>query len=233
MKILKTLTCTIAAAAALAFSTSSATAVTSIGLVTNYSVLNISLTIKTNVYSYNSSTSVEKYTVGSKKFVTKDLMNLLAGPDFHDAAFPAGAKLVQGWDAPWDGDVLVVLGTNVLYNASAGSYYVRIYWDEYSGTYAENYKDTSPGYYDITDYNTGYFEIYDDDYSYFDLYGYGPATATYKQNWNADVYTGWSQNANMTPSYGDNYFGDSSEGFTSGTITTSGSGKGVPYYWWY
>ena len=229
MKVLKTLTCAIAAVAALVFCAPSARAVTGIGLVTNYSVLNISLTLKTNVYS--ESGSVETYKVGSKKFVTKDLMNLLESTDFYNGTFPAGAKLVQGWDEPWSGDVLVVLGTNVLYNASVGSYYIRIDWYDYNGTYDSTYKDADPGYYNFTRYNTGYIEIYDDDHSYVEFNAVGPATINYKESWNTEIYTGWSQNANMAPSYGGNYFGDSSEGFLSGTITESGSGKGYAYYW--
>ncbi len=86
-----------------------------IGTVTNFSKLNISLVITTNIYTSNGNKEIT--TAKSVKLTNKQFLDLFAA--WAGTTWPSGAQLVQGWDEEWDGDVLVVdkTGTNVLYDA--------------------------------------------------------------------------------------------------------------------
>ncbi len=238
MKTLKTLTCAVAAVVALAFGASSAKA--GIGIVTNYSALTFNITVSTNIYK--STSTGYTYTIGKTKLVNKDVLTILQGVDFANTTFPAGSKLVIGWDSAWDGDVLVVdkTGTNVLYNCDSGgnsgsAYLYMDFFYEY-GTYSENVNDNDPGHSDYTDLNSGEFYIYDtttpqtDDN--LDLgTQYNPATITYDQNWDKnDDDTTWSSSSSQTLGGGEQYFNGDTESTFSGTITTSGHGKGAASY---
>lgn len=238
MRIVKTLMCATAAAVALTMGASSAKAITSIGIVTNYDVLNVSLTVKTNIVKQTAT----GYTIsnGSVKLVNKDVLNILAGADFYGSAFPPGSKLVVGWDQPWDGDVLVVdnTGTNVLYNCDSGGnsgesyFYVDFYDDQ--GSFTGTLGETDPGHFNLNWSNSGDFGLYDDANNNLYLWGgESAAKSSYVQNWDKnDVDTTWSSSESYSPSTGDQKLNNNPESFgsISGTISSSGHGKGYPYY---
>lgn len=238
MRIIKTLICAAAAAVALTISASSAKAISFLGVVTNYDVLNVSLTVKTNIVKENSTGFV--ISTASVKLVNKDVLNILQGADFYGAAFPPGAKLVVGWDAGWDGDILVVdeTGTNVLYDADSGGnngksyFYVNFYNDE--GSFTGSLGETDPGHFNINWANSGDFGLYDNANK--NLYLWGGASAaksSYVQNWDKNHdYTTWSSSESYSPSAGDQLLNNNNESFgsISGTINSSGHGKGMPAY---
>ncbi len=238
MKTLRTLTCAIVTAAALAFCASSAKA--GIGIVTNYSALTFSMTVSTNIYK--STSTGYTYTIGKKKLVTKDVLAILQGVDFYNGTFPAGSMLVVGWDSDWDGDVLVVdkTGTNVLYNCDSGgnsglAYLYMDFFDEY-GTYSETEDNNDPGHYNYTYYNGADFNFYDETTTQTEdnLYlwtEYNPATISNDQNWDKNGHnTTWSSSSSMTLGGGEQYINGVTEATISGTITTSGHGKGSASY---
>jgi hypothetical protein len=240
MKILRILACAFGAAIALAFGASSVKAVSSIGIVTNYSVLNFNITVATNIYKATSSGFT--YTISQKKLVTKDVLAILQGVDYYNGPFPPGSKLVIGWDEKWEGAVLVVdkTGTNVLYNCKSGgssgeTALVVNFFYEY-GTGSQNKDNNDPGHNDYTYLNSGEFYIYDtttpqtDDN--LDLgTQYNPATITYDLNWdkNGD-YTTWSSSSSMTLGGGGQHIDGVTQATISGTITASGHGKGSAFY---
>ena len=117
MKMMKTTAYAMTMAVALALYSSSARA----DVVTAYSTMTISLTVKTNFQT--SSSSNQKLQITSAKLVTKDVLNILGSAAFANTNWPVGAKIVVGWDVQWAGDVLVVdsTGTNVLYDATVGT----------------------------------------------------------------------------------------------------------------
>ena len=238
MKTLRTLTCAITAAAALTFCASSAKA--GIGIVTNYSTLTFNITVSTNIYK--STSTGYTYTISKKKLVTKDVLAILQGVDFYNGTFPAGSMLVMGWDEEWDGDVLVVdkTGTNVLYDCdnggNTGSAYLYMDFFYEDGTYSETEDEKDPGHYDYTYYNSGEFYFYDETTTQTEdnLYlwtEYNPATISYDGNWDKNGQnTTWSSSSSQTLGGGDQYFNGDTESTFSGTITTSGHGKGAAYY---
>ena len=91
MRIIKTLTCAVTTAVALTIGASSAKAIATLGIVTNYDVLNVSLTVKTNVVKETPSGAT--ISAASVKLVTKDVLNILQGTDFYGGAFPPA----QNW----------------------------------------------------------------------------------------------------------------------------------------
>ncbi len=238
MKTLRTLTCALATIVALAFGASSAKA--GIGIVTNYSTVNFNITVSTNIYK--STSTGYTYTISKKKLVTKDVLAILQGVDFYNGTFPAGSMLVVGWDSEWDGDVLVVdkTGTNVLYNCdnggNSGSAYLYADFFYEDGTYSETEDNVDPGHYNYTYYNSGEFGLYDDTTTQTadNLYlwtDYNPATISYTGNWDKNGHdTTWSSSSSMTLGGGDQDINGVTEATLSGTITTSGHGKGYANY---
>jgi len=217
----------------------------SIGITTNYTPLNITITVTTN--RYMATTKGYMYKLGSVSMGNSKVLTLLESSDFYNGTFPAGAKLVQGWDSEYnianghDGDVLVVdkTGTNVLYDAStnyyAGGNCIYIDWFEEDGPYSETYDDdVSPYFYTYTyDFNTVYFELYDDGSQYIDIYTYGNGVETYTQNYTeSDDYKSWSLSAHANTSYADEDFGDDDEAAATVHLSTSGQGKDYNYYWY-
>jgi len=232
MKILKTPVCSIVAAAALAFCAFSAKAITPIGVVTNFSSLSVSLTIKTNVETINGlhvTFQIKKETIANK-----DVLNLLQNADFANEAFPKGAQLVVGWDQEWNGAVLVVdkTGTNVLFNATTGNQNATflVNFSNYPGTWSESFNGNNPGSEQYTVYNNGYFELYDTNQN-IELWGYGASTEDFDLNWNKEgVDTTWTDSETYDPQMAAVTFeGADATATLSGTITASGHGKGAPF----
>jgi hypothetical protein len=237
MKTIKALLCTSVAIATLALCASSTRAQTIIGTTTNYSMLNVALTVATNSPSVVKG-GTDIYNIGKAKANNKILLKLFA--NWSTNTFPAGAKLVVGWDSPWSGDVLVVdkSGTNVYFDATTGAgggsaYFSVDFYDE-DGAYTESYLDATPGHYNYSyPLNGGYFELYDDNYylPYTDIYAYTAASSSYFGSWTSTTEK-WSEHSKMsTMGYGDNYFFDYYGSSGPDTISTSGHGLGYnPYF---
>lgn len=239
-------------ALALLFGASSARAYSIIGIVTNYSTLDISLVITTNPASVVVGKST-KWTVGAVKFTNTQLLELFS--EWAGTGWPTGAQLVQGWDNEWYGDVLVVdkTGTNVLYDATADYYNTQthyFYLDIFAGygSYNETQSDVDPGSESFTWFNSGYFALFDDNYylPYTYLYSYGPNTEVYSENWNdlgneIGGVTKWSDSETFTINNASEsvlnspmYFVNSAQSYAdftiSGSITSKGKGKSGPVY---
>ena len=231
MKTLTTLTGAIVAASALAFSATSAKAIST---TTDFSVLSFSMTVSKNTGEIYKGGGTYVYQVKSTTFATSDLMHLFESSDFAGTTFPSGSKIVVAWDSPWDGDVVVIdKNNNVLFNASEDNYpdaYFTVDFTEGYGPYNENYLDTDPGHYDYTYQQvTGNFTLYDDLSIYIDLTGTGAGTFNLNQNWNSNGdYSTFSHSAslNATGASSSEYFNDISYTGVKATIKASGSGKG-------
>ena len=234
MKSIKSLTYIVTATLALALGAATTKAVTpGIGIVTNSTPLNVSITVITNgppVTSGNTQTISTGKTTINNKF----LLNVFAHWD--NTNWPAGSKLVIGWDG-WGGDVLVVdsTGTNVLFDANAteNNYFTVFYYTDYGAQY---YKDTGsqPGMFTYTDYNDGEMKLFDNNVylTSTDLDIKGGATVTYTQNWNAQgAPTTWNVNASLTAqnNAAQTFLGKTGS-TASGTAKSSGSGKSIIFY---
>jgi hypothetical protein len=224
--------------AALALGAFSAKA--SVGTVTNYDKLSISIEVTTNGNSTTSG-NVTKYPVHTAKYNTKDLLALFASAHWANTTFPAGAQIVVGWDTEWDGDVLVVdkTGTNVLYDASDESAsasddaYFEVY-TEYDGDYTETYNDNAPGF-ESWDETYAYYVVLYDGLANTDLWSeYSTGTQKFEQKWDASFdYTTWSDSESIDLQMGgDQEVNDNSNGSLIGNVKLSGKGKGVNSYWY-
>ena len=230
-----------------------------IGVTTNSTPLNVAITVVTNgptKTSNSNATSVTySHTVKKAKLTNKQLLTVfqnwasVAGISFDFA----GAKIVVGWDQPWDGDVLVVdkTGTNVLFDASdgvspggesavkfeEGEAYFEVDFDEESGAVSDKYMDTAPGSETFTRYDGSSYEFYDDYvfFPYTDLAGDGAGKIKFTQKWDKDDnFLNWSLSATgMFPLVGDqDVFDQEGSASASASIKTSGSGKGHNQYWY-
>lgn len=231
MRSVKTITLACAAAIGV-FCAAGANAQSIIGTVTNSEQLTISLTVSTNVETENKNFHVQ-FAVRSQRLQTKDIMNLLAGPDFANTTWPKNARLVVGLDQEWNNDVLVVdgTGTNVLFDASTGdgNAYLTINFFRFGGTWQESFNGNNPGNEEYTWYNNGYFELYDNKSLNIDLWGYGASTEHFTQNWDkTGVNTTWSDSENFTPQSAAQSLNGYTQGTLTGTINASGHGKGTP-----
>lgn len=229
MKIFKTIALAIAVAVAV-FCTPSAWAYTNtvIGTVVNYSTMTVALTVKTNFQTVTGGTI--KMQIVQVKLVNKDLLNILAGPDFANTTWPAGAKLVTGWDIQWGGSVLVVdsTGTNVLYDASNNSSgnYINMNIIYMAGVKSGQ---TTPTMESFDWYNSGNFQLIDNN-NHTVLTGPGPCTQNFTQKYDGSgTPTTWTD----TESYSES---DASQfllnrmATTTGTVKLTGHGNGAPYY---
>jgi hypothetical protein len=241
MKLIKTLTCAIAATAAVALSASTSHAADPIGFVTNYDTITLNLTIKTDVMKatgVSNGGSNFTQTIVSQKLVTKDLLTLLSGSDFANTSFPSGAMLAFGWDlGPWESHVLVIDKTgNIYYDVTASNTVNENFTMGIAhllGAESGTAKTGNPGGENITAYNTGLFTILDrpdGTNAVLDLYGYGPSTEKYSINWDKNGATAsWSSTFTFTPQSADQTFDGINFATMSGTITASGHGKTTPY----
>ena len=215
-----------------------------IGIVTNYSKVNFSLTVTTNGQSTSKTVTggtLYKYPTATVKAGNKQLLDLAAHWDTNNLThtWPAGAQLVVGWDQPWDGDVLVVdkTRTNVLYNCDSGPAYFYVEFDYDDGAYTGTELSADPGYDTWTETYTAYFYLYDDGtfLPYTDITAYGGNKQTFKQSWDASgKYTTWSDSESAKfPFNGDNMFLDRGWHTTvTGSVSASGKGKSYNWYWY-
>lgn len=209
---------------------------TVIGTVADYSTMTIALTIKTNFETCTA--TCNKYQFASVKLATKDVLNLLAGPAFANTTWPAGAKLVAGWDILWNGDVLVVdsTGSNVLYDASAGagtggaSYLSLNPFFEF-GPKTGTSPVTNPGTESYTWANNGNFHLVVYSTSMTILHGTGSCTEKFSQKWDASGNpTTWTDTEVYSQNESDQILQGNGSAELSGTITLSGRGSGSPWY---
>jgi len=239
-----------AAVCAVVFCTTSAKALPSWGLTTNYDTLNLTMTVQYSVEGTGSHYLVVK----SKTFDNHSLLELLSSSDFAGEDLTnIGAKLVISWDAGFNvtngtiGDILVVdkTGTNVLYDASAGWYndtlnngyyvYLDLFKDDYG---AVNYTDTDadPGHVEVDDIgDNAEFAIYDDGDYYLDFEADGPDTIDVTQNWNKDGdYSGGSESETASVQTA-GYDITSDETYTTIKVHISASGhpKGIDDLYYY
>lgn len=236
MKTLKTLTVAVAAAASLALSAMSAKA--GIGIVTNYDTVNFSATLTTN--GIVDDAAGYKSVIGSQRFVTKDLLTLLTNSDFAGTNFPVDSKLVLGWDGNWNGDLLVVdkTGTNVLYDATAGNptnnITINLYNQTGSPTYSATHSSLGININNLVWHNNGSFMLIDQAGGV-NIAGTGPCTDHFnlKDGFSASTnVASWTDSETFTM-YGANETngnGGFIPGTLTGSITVSGSGKGLPTY---
>jgi hypothetical protein len=228
MKMIKTTACAIAMAVALALYDASARA----DVVTAYSTMTLSLTVKTNFQT--SSSSSQKLQITSAKLVTKDVLNILGSAAFANTNWPAGAKIVVGWDVQWAGDVLVVdsTGTNVLYDATVGTSgnYLSLNIHYEQGTRSGTSSLTNPGSETYIWYNTGFFRFSNSTSPHTYLHGYGSCTENFSQKWDSGGNpTTWSD-VEMYSQTESGQFLNGILGTTTGTITLNGHGAGSPWY---
>lgn len=240
MKTFKTFLYAVVVAASLAFYATDAKA--GIGIVTNYDTVALSVTIITNglLEPINGG---YKASIGEMKLVTKDFLNLLTNSDFAGTNFPAGAKMVLGWDTNWDGDVLVVdkTGTNVLYDATSNNgnktnATISIYP---FGTGIQRFIWKESGSYTLTEQHTGNF-FFIDRGSQMQIFANANGPCTDHFSWkviSSDNTDLWSDSQDFT------LYGFYSESFTpwyppllippvfgtvNGSIKLSGHGEGYP-----
>jgi hypothetical protein len=244
MKTIKSLVGTFAAITALAFFTTSAQATIApgIGITTNFSPLTVAITVITNGPEVTSGHTLTDI-VGKSAINNTFLLSLFG--HWANTNWPTGSKLEVSWDfngGTNSGDVVVTdkTGTNVLYDASAGTNnYFRVYYFLDPG--ASYIKGTATGtnslsMFTYTDYDDGYCELYDNNVYllYTDVYLYGGSTVTFTQNWNTqNVPTTWSVKADLTAA--DNaadWFLDIQYTTASGTVNVSGNGKGLNSYFY-
>jgi hypothetical protein len=231
---IKPLICSVAATVVLTFCAANAKAYTILGTVTNYSVLNVSLTCKTNAYV--STSTGFKMLAGLVTMSSKDVLKLLASSDFADETFPAGARLEYDWDDSSYGDEVIVTdktGKNIIYVPPYSGYpSFGLYFDEETGAYSENYNENSPGFESVNGENSPEFWLYDDNSEYVYFWSdYGTDTENFRDDWNGSgANTSWTDSENYPISVGgDEYFGDAYEGSLSGYISAYGHGTSYPY----
>ncbi len=237
--MIKILACAIAATVALTFYPTNTKAEVLPTIVTNYSVISFALTITTNEPVIEKGTTQTRK-IGSAKFATKDLLNLLAGPHFASTNWPTGAQVVIGWDQPWESDVLIVdkSGTNVLYDVTANNNTnanFGINFFQELGAESGTANVALKGGEKFTAYNNGFFDIYDRTNGV-DIWGNGASTEQFSISWatnsmsdNISVNTKWSDSVTFKPQNGDQTINGTTGGTMSGTITAKGHGTGTPY----
>lgn len=207
----------------------------SIGTTSSYSDINISMVVATNTPSQTIN-GTTKNSIGFAKIGNKQLLNVFAG--WADTTWPAGAKLVVGWD--WSGDVLVVdsTGTNVLFDADyqESAYFYIDYRDEW-GAGQNAYHSGTPGFYQRYALDSADVEFYDDYYylPYTYIYCYGVNTHLFQQSWNSNNGTWLDQETIVCPFEGDQEFRATTPWWETSarvSIGVSGAGSGYNPYWW-
>ncbi len=239
MSTIKTLTYAIVAAAALAFCAPSARAVIPVTTTTNDLMLSLALTMTTNVFNGTSETNYAE-TVGQEKLTTKTLLVLLGGSDFANETFSNGDQVAIAYDAPWNGDVVVVdkTGSNVLYDATFNhgntnaTVVIDLFHESPFCAQSEKILYKAGGSISLTSFGNGSFKLYDKN-NVVNITGSGPATIKFAQTLNSastfsvNPYAAWTATATFSFYGAMNEVFDSQGDLTiSGTITAKGSRKG-------
>ena len=241
MRAIKTLTCALAAATALALGTSVVRAVSQ--TTTNSVILTFNLTISTNSLIFISDTNYA-HKVTSVKLTNKNLLALLGGSDFANENL-SNDQIAIAYDAPWNGDVVVVdkTGSNVLYdatfnygnsnNATLDVNLVTINSSRGRGTQSVTFNYKPSGTIGYTIYNNGTFTLLDNTNN-INISGSGSSTVTFAQTFPSgmyfnptNAYTGpWTDSATFKFFGANNQFGINQTNVTiSGTITAKGKGR--------
>jgi len=212
-------------------------------VLTNYSRLNIALTVKTNL-PLQVVNNGYRYAFKTAKIDNKTLLALFQQPQYANTTFPDGSFLAMGWQNLLWGHVVVMNpnGTNVIFDATqpyygAGTNYLFItFWngtfgDNLSGfgAYAGSSVTTNPGGISWVQFDNGYFEL-DDSSSTTFLYANGASTEHWKEGWDANGdYTTWSDTESFDPTgadYREKLNNSPGAGTVEGKITATGHGKG-------
>jgi hypothetical protein len=248
MKLIKLASLALAAAGTFGVCNAGAAVTTT----TNFTPLNVAITLRTNIadrVSVNSKSTNTTYSVRTSKITNKQLLELFtrwSSKGSTNSWLVNNARLVIGWDEPWYGDVLVIRNDNsgtVLFDATAfesqteGSAYFYVDFADYNGAYTGKNVNGFPGSYSYTEYFSGEYYLEDNNYilPYTYLYGYyGGSTVSYSESWDKNNNpTRWSLNGRITfPMIGDQYFNNSDTGSASATITTRGSGRNSYLSYW-
>jgi hypothetical protein len=236
MKTIKVLTYVVVAVILLMFCTARVKAYSIIGTVTNYDTVTISATLTTNGIAKVRGGYGTKIAV--RRFITKDLLDLLTNSDFAGETFPVGAKLVLGWDEEWNGHVLVVdkTGTNVIYDATYnnGDTNITVVINLYNQTGAEDFTWID-GNFTVTWYNNGSLKIIDQPDGGYDVYivGTGPCTDHFQRKVVSTDALEWSDSQTLLV-YGAGESDGGSQppviGTLVGSIKVGGRGTGTAYY---
>jgi hypothetical protein len=250
MKMLKNLIYALAAAVLVTCCVPGAWAIP-FSFTTNYDILTITATVQTNAETVPKPFD-EVYTVRTFTLNNASFLDLFESPDWHDAPFPPGSKLVVSWDAGENvfegkaGDILVVdkTGTNVLYDASETTWseslkaYMTVnFYDGTGGAFNANEDNNFPGHYDFTLFSNTSFVLSDG--TGFFLSTTGPSKEISTQAWNKNDpidFTTWSDSERAdTYGIGTNVvFGNLLNVTATIKITASGHGRGVGgYYYFY
>jgi hypothetical protein len=236
MNSIKALTYVVVALIILMLCAAKVKAYSIIGTVTNYDTVTISATLTTNGIAKVRGGYGTKIAV--RRFITKDLLNLLTNSDFADETFPVGAKLVLGWDQEWNGHVLVAdkTGTNVIYDATYnnGNTNITVAIDLYSQIGAEDLTWIN-GNFTVTWYNNGSLKIIDQPDGGYDVYivGTGPCTDHLQRKVLSTDALEWSDSQTfMVYGAGESDGGSQPPviGTLAGSIKVEGRGTGTAYY---
>jgi hypothetical protein len=218
----------------------------SIGVVTNYSKLNVAIIVKTNAATITlgtgvTSTNITRNGIATAKFSNKSLLALFERSEWANTTFPDGAQLVIGWDSgTWDGDVLVVdkTGTNVLFdanyvNSGAERFYITI---EEDGAYTQTFNDNDPGFDTWSEDYMYYVQLEDDSLSLY-LWGYPTGHQNFTQHWDVNGdYNGWTDSETVKVGGGmggdQEVNGNSNGSIIGGNINFSGHGTTLNDYWY-
>jgi hypothetical protein len=228
MKMLKTPAVAVIAAISLAFCVANVKA--TVPVTTSYSIVSFSEILTTNDIVATATGS--KGVIGSQKFVTKTLLNLLTNSDFAGTNFPVGSKLVIGWDR--SGALLVVdkTGTNILYSASGGTGGNRIIINFYGqeGALSYNLNTNGVGNLNVTWHNNASFSLVDTNLA-LNLAAKGPCTEHFiYKSFNGTNIPTWADSQSFKMDGADETVGpDPFTGTLTGSITANGSGKGLTY----
>jgi hypothetical protein len=215
----------------------SAQAVTVVGTTTNYSKVNVALTITTtNGISFTKRNKLIHPTK-SVKIANKDLVALFAVWTTNNLAVwqAAGAQLIFDWKTS-QLCVADKTGTNILFYAGDGvnngtvTAFFGIHWYNRAGPFAETLVEKNPGSDKVSRNFTGFFEFsYADGIlvDQFDLYAFSPNTEAWSQAWGKNgIDTKWSDSESFLPNYSGLTFEGLNDAQVSGSIIANDSGNG-------
>jgi hypothetical protein len=212
-----------------------------VGSTTNYSKVNISLTITTNGVN-TTKNGVTKVNIGSVKISNASLLALFAQWTTNDLGVwqSAGAQLEFDW-LSYQLIVADKTGTNVLFYAGTGvdngtiNAYFTLDWFNAYGPYTETYTDSSPGSDSVVGFSTASFELYynnsSDATQLQDIFCYGPDVQKYKETWN-NTSANWTDAEKFSVNYSGLTYNNETESQVTGAISANGKGPGYNSYFY-
>ncbi len=217
-----------------------------VGTTTQFSKVNVALTVVTNKPEYETSSAVVD-TTGTARINNQTILNIFAaasGANTNEWR-TNGAQLIFDWST-YQMAVADKTGTNILLylggltNGTVQAYFEMDWFNNLDNTGLWDYSaltdkraTTAPGTDIWTMTSEAYFELFYDDSSNanseIDVFGYGPNTEHYVQSWNLDnVLTKWTDSETFKPSGAGKkeIVNGQQRAAVSGTITATGSGLG-------